>query len=144
MNVKFNLDDVYLGWEGSSLSDDLKIILHANGTSHTMSAALRELLRLYYYVDRRETCDLPIGTGQSIHIESNDEGIRLRKPPLDIVTTFETLEESLETLLQEIFAEKDDLSDEATREEQLEYLRQYLTEHGEEIDVKDLYSRLRP
>lgn len=142
MNVDFQLDYVHLGWEGSSLSDDLTIVLNANGTSHTMSAALRELLRLYYYADRREFCDLPIGTGQSIHIEPNDGGIRLRKPPLDIVTTFETLEESLVALLSEIFTEKDTMSDETTREEQLRYLQRYLTGKDEGVDVEELYSRL--
>lgn len=142
MRIDLELEDVYLGWEGSSLSDDLKIVLRTDNTTHEMTASLRELLRLYYYVSNKESCDLPIGTGKSIHVKQHGSFIKLRKPPLDLQTTFDELESALETLLAEIFTQKDRMSEAETRKAELNYLLKYLDDKGERLDIYEIYDSL--
>lgn len=142
MSIEFELENVYLGWEDVSLSDDLRIVLRTNQTTHKMTGALRELLRLYYYASQGLECDLPVGTGQMIHIDHIDGDLRLRKPPRHILTNTEELTTSLESLLANVFLEKDQISNSETRVEKLEYLSTWLADHDAEFDVKGLYQQL--
>lgn len=142
--IKLRVKDVYLGWKGATLSDDLTLVLETDTTMHEMSASLRELLRLYYYVMNSQACSLPIGTGQTIQLEpqSKENYVELIKPPICLVTTFGNIQNELRTVLADVFAEKDKKSASSTKDEELDHLQQYLIEHDESFNVRELYNEL--
>lgn len=141
-DIDLTLRDVYAGWEDVATPDDLEIVLETYNTTHIMHASLREILRLYYYTSKERACNLGIGTGQTIEIEPHEGHIRLKKSPLDVVTTFENVRSEIESILSDVFDEKDKVSSESSRDEQLSYLHRHLVDQNENIDLQRLYEKL--
>lgn len=81
-----------------------------------------------------------VGTGDFIEIVSTDNHVRFRKPPLNIRTTFEELESSLEPLIHKTFEEKDSSSSPEERTEAIKSVQKKIEKKGVGYDVKGLYN----
>lgn len=139
--IEFTLESAWGGWDETSIPDNLEITLRTNDTTHQMEASLRELLELYGMALHEREGTITVGTGKYIELERCNDVIRFRKPPLDIRTTFEELQDALEPLLAATFEAQDKNGKQDMRAEQLTHEQQRLRRHEIEYDVQALYNR---
>lgn len=140
--IDFELKDEWDGWSGIAIPDDMDVQLQTADTSHEMQISLIRLLELYGLAVHRKSGEMTVGTGSSVEIIDENNHIRLKKYPLNIRTTFEDLEESLELLLRQVFIRKDEREGPNEREESIRYAEKKLQENDIDYDVKALYRRL--
>ena len=140
--IEFKLDSEWGGWSHAAIPDDVEMTIRTSDTTHHMEISLTSLMELYGYVVHEKECDMVVGTGDFIEIIAENGYVRFRKPPLNIRTTFEELEDKLELLLRDVFEAKDNREHVGNREEQLESTQRKLQKKEIEYDVKKLYRRL--
>lgn len=140
--MEFELESEWGGWDHISIPDDMEVLLRTSNTEHSMQISLASLLELYGYVVHRQSCDMVVGTGDIIEISLEDNHIRFRKPPLDIRTTFDELEITLESLIQEAFKEKSAESDMESRTEAIRSVQKRIEEKDIGYNIEELYAKL--
>lgn len=140
--IEFELKDEWDGWSGIAIPDDMKIQLQTANTTHEMQISLMSLLELYGHTVHQKPGKLTVGTGSSIEIVCEGDHIRLKKYPLNIRTTFEDLQKSLESLLRQAFIRKDEREGPSEREDGISYAQKKVRENDIAYDVNELYCQL--
>lgn len=140
--IDFELKEEWSGWTGIAIPDDLDVQIQTSDTTHKMQISLIKLLHFYGCTMNEEECSLTVGTGSSLKLVKENDRVWLKKYPLNIRTTFEELQASLEPLIRQIFIKKNKRDGESEREEGIRYAQERMQEEGVEYDVKALYCRL--
>lgn len=139
--IEFELISEWGGWEHIAIPDDMEVVLKTTDTEHRMEISLASVLELYGYVTNRQSCDLVIGIGSFIEITPENSHVRFRKPPLDIRTTFDELEESLEPLIRETFEAKSSGPNDRSHVEPIQNIQKKLEQKNIGYDVEKLYNQ---
>lgn len=105
--TEFCLQRIYDGWESVRSPDNIEFTIQfSEDKSLNIYSSIIELIELYNKVRAKEECNMMISTGNIIHIETNDEGVVFRlDEEHEKNTTFNSLENSIEQLLQDLFSE---------------------------------------
>lgn len=145
--LRFELMDVWRGWEHVTTPDNCKVTFHLDGERRRVDASLALLCELYGHVHHEAECHLVGGSGSALELERFDGEVRLRvNYSWECWTTDEALRAELEGLLAEAFELHDRLSTReqamSRREGQLAALSERVAERGVGYDVAALYERL--
>lgn len=111
--IEFCLQNIYDGWQSVRSPDNIEFTVRMSEShSFDVFASILELAQLYEKIRAREECDMMIGTGNIIQIQTAGEGVIFRfDKQYETSTTFDDLENSIEQLLQNLFSQlPDDLS----------------------------------
>src|SRR6056297_742265 len=103
--IEFCLQNIYDGWQSVRSPDNIEFTVRlSESQSFEVFASIVELAELYKKVRAEEECDMMIGTGNIIQIETAGEVVIFRfDEQYETVTTFDDLENSIEQLLQNLF-----------------------------------------
>jgi hypothetical protein len=140
--IELELIDEWDGWSGIAVPDDMTVEIQTDDTTAEMQISLLKLLELYGCILHQKPRKLTIGTGSSVEITDEDEYVRLTKYPIEVRTTFDALQQSLDRLLRQVFARKDEREGLEERGKAFRYAEKKLRENDLEYDVETLYQRL--
>lgn len=109
MTLRFELKEVWDGWKWMRSPDNIYFVIHLpDGSLFELCASVLELTELYEHVTACESYEAMIGTGTDIVIRVKDGSVVLViDDTYRDTTTFDHLEEALETLLRDAFEEMD-------------------------------------
>lgn len=146
--IRFELlDTPGSGWEFASLPDNHKVRFVVDGQSIDSFASLRDICRVYHDVKHRKEAKMMIGTGSDVTLSKiNDKCVKFDLSGLQTKMSYQKLEEKLYSLIGSIFREldeRDERDEEGNerRDEELDNLSQWLSDHEIWFDVKCLYTR---
>lgn len=138
--IQFELIYTGFGWEDAPLPDNHRINVTIDGQSNETHASLRDICRIYGNVLHRKEAKMIIGTGgDAILSKGRKNRVRFRIAGLRSEVSYRELEQELELLMHSLFNELDEKNDQS-RNKELEYLDQWLSNHDIGFGIKNMYS----
>ena len=141
--ITFELTDIYRGWKGSGVPDDLTVRISDNGTEMDAYVCIDDLLIAYGYLSNQATGEYVFGTNLFINFKPEEDEMEVMVKGEQITTSAADLRDGLERVLTDIFTEVDQLETASYREESLDALAVRMDGQPYEIDVWALYEELK-
>jgi len=113
--VELELDDVFKGWSSVRMPpDDISFYIHLHGEDSFLSlrmlSSLIDICSVYSAVCQREDIDETIiGTGARVTLQEEILKIKFGDAKLTLYIDYAELESTLDSLIQRIFDEKNEL-----------------------------------